>query len=80
MYTVYTRDQSYFHLLDAPLTETCEAIRATPWFHEHMHELRWWDEGDGLSLMLPEVIEVEKAAEAQRQENQRKMAQPNEED
>jgi len=79
MYTAYTRDPSHFQLLDAPLAETCTAIRATPWFQEHAHELRWWDETDGLALMLPEVIEAEKAAEARYEANLRMMEQSQEE-
>ncbi|OPZ83632.1 MAG: hypothetical protein BWY76_02189 [bacterium ADurb.Bin429] len=75
MYTAYTCNPSHFHFLDAPLAETRAAIRATPWFQEHAHELRWRDENDGLALMLPEIIETEKAAETQRQEKLRMLQQ-----
>ncbi|MHB9131616.1 MAG: hypothetical protein ACYDBB_11080 [Armatimonadota bacterium] len=72
--TVYSRDPSHFHLLDQPLEQTCEIIRATPWFQAHQLELRWQEDEYGfrLSLLLPDFTKEGKAQEAKRQEHLRK--------
>jgi len=73
----YSRNPAHFALLDRPLEQACEAVRATPWFQAHQHELRWPEEEEEINawcLLLPERIEEEKAQEARRQENLRKMA------
>lgn len=76
MITAYSRDPDNLRLLETPIEETCNAIRRSSWFQKHQHELRWPEEEIAFykwCLMLPDLIEEEKAREAQRQMNLQKM-------